>query len=213
MAGAHAAAPALVDRFRRLSPRARLGLAGGLAALVLAATLGAATVFSGNGQPRATVTQRPSPTGPPFPVQAFSDGTRGFGLDVPAGWKKMPSGTYYDFVDPADHNRTLRVNVEKAGGSAADFIKAVAKEQARPGKCGPSFNEIAERDVTLAGRPAAELEYTCDQGGELQHVLWRATVVGGKAYEFRLTVTDSRFAESRVIYDHAVESYHLNKPS
>jgi eukaryotic-like serine/threonine-protein kinase len=213
VAGAHAAAPGLVDHLRRLSPRARLGLAGGLAAVVLAATLGAATVFSGNSQPRATVTQRPSPTGPPFPVQAFSDSLHGFALDVPAGWKKQASGTYYDFVDPADRNRTLRVNVERAGGSAADFIKAVAKEQARPGKCGPSFTEIAERDVMLAGRPAAELEYICSQGGDVQHVLWRATVLGGKAYEFRLTVADSRFTESRVIYDHAVESYHLNKSS
>ncbi len=212
-ASAHAASPGLVTRLRRLSPGARLGVAGGLAVAVLAVTVGAATMFSGNPAPVATPTKSAAPTVPPFPVQAFHDDARGFTLDVPAGWTKLTGGTYHDFVDPADHGRALRVNVERAGGTADDFIRVVAKEQARPGKCGPSFTQLAERDVTLAGRPAAELEYTCGQGGETQHVLWRATVIGGRAYEFRLTVADSRFAESRVIYDHAAESYRLNKSS
>jgi eukaryotic-like serine/threonine-protein kinase len=205
---AHAARLGPVARFRRLSVPA------GLAAVVLVAVVGAASMFSGGLQPKATPHAAPSPTGPPFPVQAFTDSQRGFALEVPAGWTKLATGSYFDFVDPADSGRTLRVNVERAGGTAEDFIKAVAREQAKsPTKCPTPFTEVAEREVTLAGRPAAELEYTCGQGTDMRHVLWRATVLGGKAYEFRLTVADSKFAESRVIYEHAAESYHLNKPS
>jgi eukaryotic-like serine/threonine-protein kinase len=211
---AHAKTDTLLARFQRLPVRLRVGVAAGLAVVVLAATLGAASLFGGSSAPPAGATKSSAPTGPPFPVQAFTDGTRGFGLEVPAGWTKVSGGSYFDFIDPSDRSRALRVNVEKAGGTADDFIKAVAREQQRSSsKCPAPFTEIAERDVQLAGRPAAELEYTCGDGTTLQHVLWRATVLGGWAYEFRLMVADSRFADSRAIYDHAVESYHLNKPS
>ena len=211
---AHAAPDGLLARFRRLPVRLRIGAVAGLALVVLVATIAAASMFSGSPASKAAPARSAAPSGPPFPVQPFIDGTRGFGLDVPAGWTKVTGGSYYDFIDPSDHGRTLRVNRERAGGTADDFIRAVAREQARSSsKCAAPFTEIAERDVQLANRPAAELEYTCGDGATLQHALWRATVLDGWAYEFRLMVTDSRFAESRVIYDHAVESYHLNKPS
>ena len=91
-------------------------------------------------------------------------------------------------------------------------MQVVASILARsPGKCPAPYATAALRtDVTLAGRPAAELEYTCGTGADMRHGLWRATVVSGKAYEFYLSVEDSRFAESKVIYDHAVGSYKLN---
>src|SRR5438552_1654858 len=213
-APAHAAPDGLLARFRRLPVRLRVGAVAGLALVVLVATIAAASMFSGSPASKAAPARSAAPSGPPFPVQPFIDGTRRFGPDVPAGWTQVTGGSYYDFIDPGDHGRTLRVNRERAGGTADDFIRAVAREQARSSsKCAAPFTEIAERDVQLANRPAAELEYTCGDGATLQHALWRATVLDGWAYEFRLMVTDSRFAESRVIYDHAVESYHLNKPS
>jgi len=137
---------------------------------------------------------------------------RGFSLDVPADWTKTGSAkSYYDFTDPQDSGRRMRVNVEAAGSTPKAFMQVVANILSKDGrKCPTPYATVAlHSDVTLAGRPAAELEYTCGSGSDMRHGIWRATVVGGKAYEFFLSVEDSRFAESKVIYDHAVESYRL----
>jgi len=209
-------ASGLLDRFRRLSLGARLGVAGGAAVIVLVAAVGAASLFGGRSGPVAGATAPPSPTGPPFPAREFRDDPR-YTLEVPANWTKQSGGnnSYFDFVDPADGGRRLRVNVESAGASATAFLQVVAnilKKDSR--KCAAPFTQVGLRDdVKLAGLPAAELEYTCGSGPDMRHGLWRAAVTKGKAYEFYLSVTDARFSESRVIYDHAAETYRLNKPA
>jgi eukaryotic-like serine/threonine-protein kinase len=71
-----------------------------------------------------------------------------------------------------------------------------------------ALNESAS--VTLAGRSAIELEYTCGTGTDMRHGIWRATVIGGHAYEFYLSVEDAKFADSKPIYDEAVKTYQLN---
>ena len=202
----------LFARFGALPKGVRFGIAGGVAVVVLLAALGAGGAFSGGGTPVTRATTRPSPPPPPFPVQVVSD-DRGFSLDVPADWTKAGSAkSYYDFTDPQDSGRRLRVNVEAAGSTPKAFMQVVANILSKDGrKCPTPYATVAlHTDVTLARRPAAELEYTCGSGSDMRHGIWRATVVGGKAYEFFLSVEDSRFAESKVIYDHAVSSYKLN---
>jgi hypothetical protein len=63
--------------------------------------------------------------------------------------------------------------------------------------------------VELAGEPAAELEYTCGTGDTMRHGLWRAVVRDGKAYSFYLTVAQTRFEESRPIFEELVRSFEL----
>jgi hypothetical protein len=153
----------------------------------------------------------PSPTAPPFQTTSYTD-ARKFTLNVPAGWTKAASSSFVDFTDPQDSGRRMRVNVEAAGGTNTDFMAAVARTQQNDStRCAVPFNKIAIRDdVTLAGRSAAELEYTCGSGGDMRHIIWRATVVNKQAYEFYLSVPDSEFDASKVIYDEAVRSYTLN---
>ncbi len=203
----------VLDRVRQLSTRSRMAVAGGLAAVLVLVTIVTVSASGGNGTPAARSSASTAPTAAAFAARPFKDDAHGYSLEVPVDWKQQAAGTYYDFTDPKDTGRRMRTNVEKAGNSAADFIRAVANEQSKhPEKCATPFNPIAQRtDVTLAGRPAAELEYTCGQGTAMRHYLWRATVLSGKAYEFYLSVPDSRFAESKVIYDHAAETYKLNK--
>jgi hypothetical protein len=203
----------LLARFAGLPKAARLGIVSGLAAVLLLATLGAAGVFSGGSTPVAQPSGQPSPTAPPFLVQTFSD-DRGFSLELPVDWTRSGNAkSYFDFTDPKDNGRRLRVNVEPAGSTATAFLQVVSgilgKDTRR---CAAPYAQVALRsDVTLAGQPAAELEYTCGSGADMRHGIWRATVQGGKAFEFFLSVEDSRFNESRIIYDHAVSSYRLSK--
>ncbi len=197
--------------FTGLPKGLRLGIVGGVAAVVLLATLGAAGVFGGGSPPVAQPTSPPSSAAPPpFQVQSVTD-DRGFTVEVPAGWKAS-GGSYIDYTDPKDSGRRIRLNVETAGSTPTAFLQVVSRVlSTKPEKCAAPYNQIALRDgVTLSGLPAAELEYTCGQGTDMRHGLWRATVHGGKAYEFYLSVEDNRFEESKAIYEHAANSYKLD---
>ena len=189
-------------------------MVGGLAAIVLLATLGAAGMFGGGGAPAAVQSAAPlASSGPAFAVQAVHDG-RGFDLEVPAAWARNApkNSTYFDYVDPADSSRWLRLNIENAGADATKYIQVVAGSFAKDTrKCAAPFKIITQRsDVKLAGRDAAELEYTCGDGPKARHGIERATVINKKAYLVYLSVEDGRFAESKAIFDHAVDSYQLN---
>ncbi len=199
--------------FTGLPKGLRLGIVGGVAAVVLLATLGAAGVFSGGNPPVARQSDPPSPAAPPFPVQTVAD-DRGFTIEVPAGWTRTGSSkSFIDYTDPKDTGRRMRLNVEPAGSTPSAFLQVVSRIlSSDTRKCAAPFTQVGfHDDVTLAGQPAAELEYTCGEGADMRHGIWRATVSGGRAYEFYLSVEDSRFAESKVIYDHAASSYQLNK--
>ena len=201
----------LTGRFRRLPKGARLGIAGGLAAVVLLATVAAASMFGGGGKPVAHPSAAPATTGPPFAVKAFTDPARGYTIDYPAEWTLKPSGsTYTDFVDPKDGSRRLRANVE-SGSTPTSFLLAAEKNLKDPKKCPAPYQRVALREDSgqVAGHPSAELEYICGSGATARHGIWRALIVGGHAYSFNLSVEDNRFAESKGVYDHAVESYRL----
>lgn len=210
MAGTKQGASGLLDRFKALPKAARYGIAGGVAVVLVVGIVGLAGGFGGgSAAPTVPPNTAASPTAPPFPVTAYQD-SRKFSLNVPAGWKKTGS-SYFDFTDPNDSQRRLRVNVEPAGSSNADYMAAVERALGDPKKCPTPYHRVAlNTDVQLAGRPAAELEYTCGSGADARHGIWRATVIDRQAYEFYLSVENSRFAESKPIYDEAVRSYQLN---
>ncbi len=210
MTGTRQGASGLLRRFRALPKAAQLGIAGGVAVVLVLGIVGLAGGFGGgSSSPGARPAASASPSGPAFAVTAYQD-PRKFSLNVPSGWTKSGS-TYFDFTDPKDSDRKLRVNVEKAGSSNADYMAAVERALKDPKKCPAPYNRVSlTTDVTLDGHPAAELEYTCGTGPDARHGIWRATVIDKQAYEFYLSVEDSRFAESKPIYDEAVKSYQLN---
>jgi hypothetical protein len=195
-----------------LSKGTRFGLIGGAAAVLLLTALGLSGVFPSGGTPSTKHSDPATSAPPPFPVQQFTD-ERGFSINVPADWTKSGSGkSYLDFTDPQDNGRRIRVNVESAGSTPKAFLQVVSNVLSKdPRKCPTPYTTLNLRsDVTLGGRPAAELEYTCGTGPDMRHGLWRAAVVNGKAYEFYMSVEDSRFTESRDIFEYAASTYKLN---
>jgi serine/threonine protein kinase len=204
-------ARAALGWFTALPRGAQIGLAAGLVA-VLALS---AVLATRGGSPAAQADPRPSATASAdVPLidgaQKYTDKDNRFTLNVPGSWKQAPTGSYVDFTDPDDSGRRLRVNVERAGDSAEDFlVNAENQLKKRTTSCAAPYTRRNLTTVTLAGRPAAELEYTCGAGDTMRHGIWRATVVDRQAYEFFLTVPDTQFSASKAIYDEAVRSYHL----
>lgn len=208
--GTRQGASGLLRRFRALPKAAQLGIAGGVAVVLVLGIVGLAGGFGGGSSSPAThPAANASPTGPAFAVTAYQD-PRKFSLNVPSGWTKSGS-TYFDFTDPKDSDRKLRVNVERAGSSNSAYMASVERALKDPKRCPAPYKQVSlTTDVQLDGHPAAELEYTCGTGADARHGIWRATVIDKQAYEFYLSVEDSRFAESKPIYDEAVRSYQLN---
>jgi hypothetical protein len=207
------AAGRVVGRLRRSR---RLGLAAlavgavGLLVLVIAAV---SSQVSGIGDPGTGA--RPSnvvtsPADKPLlDVQEYHD-DRGIIVNVPKTWTRSAASSYVDFTDPVDKSRKVRINVEPAA-NARRFLE-VAENGLKSNKtsCPVPYTRVALNDaVTLDGKPAAELEYTCGQGDQARHGVWRAVVVGGKSYHFFMTVPEAQFTDSKVVYDEMVRSFHL----
>jgi hypothetical protein len=203
-------------RARHTQRRSRLVVAAGLALILVLVAVAALTgMFSGHPSKPNTVpptTAAASPTGrtPLIPSQVFTD-SRGITANVPAGWIRSTGGSYIDFTDPdkSQGERKIRFNVEAAGSTATRFLQAA--ENGLKKNCTKPYTRVALNDtnITLAGHPGAELEYTCGSGDSMRHGLWRAVVIDGKAYHFYLTVPESRMDDSKIIYQELVESFTL----
>jgi len=150
------------------------------------------------------------PAAPPFAVQKFDD--RGIVVNVPQGWRKATGVLFVDFTDPKDRGRTIRILAEKTTAEPRRFMEIAEDGLAGGGKvsCPKPYERLDLRRTTLANAAAAELEYTCGDGDAVRHSIWRAVIHDGKAYSFRLTAPETRFAESRAIFDEMVRSFQLN---
>ena len=82
--------------------------------------------------------------------------------------------------------------------------------------CAEPYTRVGLRDTEVAGKPAAELEYTCGSQ-EQRHGIWRVVMDPGteshKAYGFYLTTPESRFAESLPVFQEMVNSFKLTGTS
>jgi hypothetical protein len=211
LAGVKRAGAGLLGRVRDWPMTIRLAAAGGLAVLLLVAGFFA---LRGGGEDPTTPPPAagPQPTSAPaaaFPTQA--EAARGLTVNVPADWQRKGAGVWVDFVDPVDANRKVRILVENSNADPMKFMQSASSRLSKnaTGNCARPYNQVALAQVEQAGQPAAELEYTCGAGAGMRHGVWRAVVTGGKAYSFFLTTPDSRFAESRPVFDEMVRTFEV----
>jgi hypothetical protein len=190
----------------------RLAAAGGLAVVVLLGVLVASLGGGDPEEPGPTVQAGASPdvVAAAFPTQTHNE--RGVSINVPKGWKKAApkKAVYVDYTDPEDAGRRVRVLVEDFKGTSSRRWAEIAAGGLKTSKsCAKPFRQLGLTDEELAGRPAAQLEYTCGPAGNQRHGIWRGVVADGKVYSFYLTTPAERFAESRAIFDEMVESFQL----
>jgi serine/threonine protein kinase len=182
---------------------------GGVAAIVVLVAILIVVSATGGGKNAAAPTPTPTTThGPSFPVQSFDNG-RGIVVNVPQSWteSKPKSGSYVDFLD-GNSTQKIRINVESSGSDPKKFL-GVAEHGLERGSTCKDYHRVNLTDTTLDGHTAAQLEYTCGTGATERHGIWAAATIGGKAYEFYLTVPDADFAANKPIYDEMVASVKL----
>ncbi|WP_422771792.1 protein kinase domain-containing protein [Plantactinospora sp. WMMC1484] len=210
LAGARQAGDSVLRTVRGWPRKTQLAVAGGVAAALLvgvvALSLGGSGADPVNPAPQAAPSS-PAPVKAAFATQSHS--AKGVSVNVPKGWKKSGgTGFYTDYTDPEDSGRRVRILVEK-GRTPMSFMKVAESGLKKNSTCKKPYEQVALQEVEVGGRPAAELEYTCGEGADKRHGVWRAITADGNAYSFYLTTPDERFEESRPIFDEMVNSFRL----
>jgi hypothetical protein len=195
----------------RPNNRGRVIVLAGLATVVLLAAVGAWSGWFSGGTRNATPPSANSPaaatTPPPLiPVQQYKD--HGIVMNVPQGWTRSASGKYVDFVDPDSASaRKVRITIDAYSSTADKFLASAESQLKKPSVCPAPYKRTGLTDAQLSGKPAEQLEYTCGAAPSMRHGIGQVVVVSGTAYYFYLTVPDSQFAASKVIFEEMVRSF------
>jgi hypothetical protein len=200
-----------MTRLRALPPKGRVAVVAGAAAGVLLLGIVGVALFSGSPTPKAAVTKSAVDPNKPLisDVKPYAD--KGVTINVPKAWTPSNGSTFVDYTDPGDAGRRARINVEKVNTQDAHQVAVAASHGLQdPKRCRAPYREIGIRDMQMAGRAAAELEYTCGDGTDMRHGIWRFVISDGKSYNFFVSVPDNKFADSKVIYEEMVRSFRLN---
>ncbi|WP_028192651.1 serine/threonine-protein kinase [Salinispora pacifica] len=204
----------LIRRVKNWPGRVQLAVAGGLAVVLL---IGIFT-FTGGDDPEPPVAPPAAPPTSAAPTTELPElmeySARGVRVLVPQGWEEKVGGLYTDYVDPEDQGRRVRVITEKWNNTSARWAEIAEDGLRSNSSCAEPYRQIAlDVGVELAGKPAAQLEYTCGEGAEMRHGIWRGVAHEGQSYSFYLTANDARFEESRPIFDEMVKSFQLTAAS
>ncbi|MFD2766911.1 serine/threonine-protein kinase [Micromonospora eburnea] len=203
----------LVDTVKGWPRKVQLGVAGGVAVLLLITVI---ALNSGGDEPQPPIVNSlPTAGAEAPPVEMQEQSIKGVTVQVPKGWERKDSGgVYVDFVDPQQEGRKVRVLAETWKGDSMSWAKSASrnlKKKAPDSKtCSEPYTEVSVTEQELAGKPAAEFEYTCGEGDSMRHGVWRGVVQGGKVYSFYLTSNDADFAESKPIFDAMVRSFQFS---
>jgi serine/threonine protein kinase len=209
--GARQASQKATTALRGLPPKGRTAVvAGAVAAVLLVGLAVGMTAFGGSNTARPVAKPSAPPDKPLIPVQEYRD-PKGIVVNVPMGWRPSRAGSYVDFIDPANAERWVRVNVEKTSlpDGRAVLEAAARRFQSAGGGC-PGYQQVQFGDVKLAGVSGAVFEYTCAPSGKAQrHGRWSAIVVNGVAYQVTLSVPAADFAASKPVDDEMARSFRL----
>ncbi|MDM4722452.1 serine/threonine-protein kinase [Micromonospora sp. WMMA1363] len=211
IATARATGDRLVRTVRGWPRKIQVAAAGGVAMVLL---LGVLALSGGDDKTPAAPQAAPTSTAPAAGLPEMAEhSARGVRVLVPDGWLRNSAGDWVDYVDPEDSGRKIRIINEKWSATSQRWAEVAENGlKTRSTSCVKPYNRVSEDTATeLAGRPAAEFEYTCGEGDGMRHGVWRGVAHDGRAYSFYLTSTDAKFEESRPIFAEMVRSFQLTE--
>ncbi|QSB17096.1 protein kinase [Natronosporangium hydrolyticum] len=203
---------------QRLPRQAQIAAAAGVAMVVL---IVGAWLFTGGGDDEEVgapvdAAADPEPTtapeqGPQIEVEEYAG--RGVVLNYPAQWRPIPDDpdrSYIDFVDPDEARSAARLVVEPWGGEPERLVLTAEENiQANTATCAAAYERLDLREIEMAGRTGALLEYTCGEGEEQSWARWATVVHDGQAYSVRLTVQASEFEQYEPVFDELIRSFQI----
>jgi hypothetical protein len=205
----------LVAKVRALPRGARIGLAAGLAAVVLVGTVAAANGMfgGGSGNPDAAGSTTPGPktsasTSTSPQAQAVVYAGKGYKVTVPAGWEKRAITNGIEFHDPKQTRRYVRVQVY-TGKNVDTAIESKSKDLQKPTNC-EIYEEIGIAPATLASIAGSQLEYSCTPKGEdPRHGTYTVITSGGKTYRIQTSTWATDYESTKPVFEQFAQSFAL----
>ncbi|MET8836399.1 serine/threonine-protein kinase [Micromonospora sp. NPDC004540] len=201
-------AKGVVGRVKGWPRKVQLAAAGGVAVLLLVGVI--ALTSGGDDAPPPIVGTLPSTSAEAPPVEMQAQSVKGVNIQVPKGWDRKTGGVFVDFVDPETEGRKVRVLAEEWNGTSVSWAEFASRNLRDKSKsCAKPYEQLAMTEPTVAGKAAAEFEYTCGDGDAKRHGMWRGVVQDGKVYSFYLTANEPDFAASKPIFEAMARSFQL----
>ncbi|MCP2325482.1 serine/threonine protein kinase [Hamadaea flava] len=204
----------LVDKFRGLPKGARIGLAAGLAAVVLIGTVAAASsLFGGSGTPEAGSTSpgpKTSASAPASPqAQPVVYTGKGYKITFPIGWKKGSGiANGIEYRDPKVTNRYVRVQVY-SGKNVDSAVDSKVKDLQRTSTC-ETYEQLGITPTTLAAQDGSQLEYLCTPKGQDQrHGTYTVITADGKTYRIQTSTEASDWDEAKPVFEEIAQTFAL----
>ncbi|WP_412520298.1 serine/threonine protein kinase [Actinomadura madurae] len=156
--------------------------------------------------PPATSTSTPGSTVAPLPP-GFVRGTGpGYTIGVPRGWRRSVQGNSVVWTDPAS---SAYVQVDQTVWSGDPYEHWVTWEQeARADGKLKDFQRIGEiTRTTVAGRPAADIEFTWTRGTGATRARDRGVIAGGRPYAVVVAVPASQWNGNEALVKNVLDTF------
>ncbi|WP_433474339.1 protein kinase domain-containing protein [Spirillospora sp. CA-142024] len=158
-----------------------------------------------SGTPASSPTSSPSSNATPLPAGLTPAAGPGYTIGVPRGWRRSVQGNSVVWTDPAS---SAYVQVDRTVWSGDPYEHWVTWEQEAiaDGKL-QNFQRIGEiTRTTVAGQPAADIEFTWSRSG-VTRARDRGVIINGQPYAVVVAVPASQWNEHETLVKNVLDTF------
>lgn len=200
---------ALVDTVKQ-NPKPWL-LSAGAAVVVIVLVFVMIGVFGGDDEdPGGDVTNTGNGENTAIETEIYTDPDNGYTVNVPKGWTVKPGeGNIINVVSPDSKDVWIRFNITDEKGAPDKLLTSASNGLDGTQFVKNSLNQVRLEAISFGGGDGSLIEYTGVRKDDDQerHALWAMVDLDGQKYQIYLSVTEEAFADSKAVFDEAVESF------
>ncbi|HEU5029896.1 MAG TPA: protein kinase [Spirillospora sp.] len=154
----------------------------------------------------SSASQRPTPTAPTWPANLRKVTGPGYTIGVPRGWQRSSTSRGVVWTDPVTH---AYVQVDKTQWTGDPFDHwATWKDQAIADGLLKDFQQVGEiQQSSVAGRRAADIEFTWSRSVGTTHALDRGVIVNGQAYAVVVALPSSQWGAKEHLVKNVLSTF------
>ena len=164
------------------------------------------TAPSGTSTSPGTPTSSPAGGATPLPEGLTRAYGPGYTIGVPTGWRQSRQGNSVIWTDPAS-SAYVQVDQTIWSGDPYEHWVTWEREAIADGKL-KDFRRVGEITRTeVAGRPAADIEFTWTRGAGLTRARDRGVIAGGRPYAVVVAVPASQWYEREPLVKNVLDTF------
>jgi len=141
----------------------------------------------------------------PLPAGLVRAKGPGFTIGVPPGWRRSVRGDSVFWTDPASGSY-IQVDQTVWSGDPYEHWVEWERQAIADGKL-KNFNRISITHTSVAGIPAADIEFTWTRGSGLTRARDRGVIAGGRPYAVVVAVPASRWNENAALVENVLNTF------